>query len=143
MRPSEASMVRFIMERVLGGIVESPQILPQQNSFSMSWNSALKASAVDRLFSTYSAPSVDLRAFRPFSHNSRSMIFLRFHATHRHRCSPGATFYTLWPTPQVRLGVVSRHAHCGSSGTEGAGSQKSLQVLPRWRPIVLSIRFSL
>src|SRR5262245_53467692 len=73
MRPRQASMTRFSIERVFLGRRSSPQTKPQQYSLRISWKGALKASteAIDRL--TYSSPSTALRLARPLSLNALSI----------------------------------------------------------------------
>src|SRR5262245_4892340 len=103
MRPRQASMPRFSIERVLLERRSSVHAMPQQYSLRISWNGALNASAEASDALTYASPSTALRMARPLSRNAlsigsspRSRCLLGNLCQRLARCS-SALAYQRWP----------------------------------------------
>src|ERR1700733_14279052 len=114
-------IARLSMLRILCGKPSRPHTAPQQYSVVSSCIGRLKSSAAAIDFSTYSAPSTDLRIARPFSNNSlftnspliesratpepaARLCLLRFHIRADLHASP--PFHTLHHIRHVRVGTL-------------------------------------
>src|SRR5262245_52030306 len=149
-RPRQASMTRFSIERVFLDRRSSVHTMPQQYSLRISWNGALNASAIASEVLTYASPSTALRTARPLSRSALSMchlpggcgrrqIFVSVsRAAQGQLPSPSPSWDRGWPSgPRMRLVVDGQETRAVDLGIDlggrKAGVTQELLDLPQIR----------